>query len=173
MSAAGLRTASAGLTDRAVVERDGMRATAQWLATGGTATVHVDPFDPYAGDPSALEFAAQVATAGHRLAYWYGYDRPAERSWAYRELKRRTNTPLWGGDLLVVAALGEDAGGTGRLGDATTAGTGTGMVLANVGARTQAACTAFGAALVDAYADATLPDGTRGHLAFSVGYPAS
>lgn len=166
MSVADLRAATAGLSDCEVAARDGMRATAEWLATGDTATVHVDPFDPHAGDPSALDLAGQVAENGHRLVYWYGYDRPDERAWAYQEIRRRTGVPLWCGDVFVVDAQGR--GRPGDLGEGTTAGTGVGTVLANVDPATITACESFGTALAAAYADATLPDGSRGHLEFTV-----
>jgi hypothetical protein len=48
----------------------------------------------------------------------------------------------------------------------TTPGTGFGVILANLQAGTVAACEALGNALSDAYADATLPDGETGNLAF-------
>jgi hypothetical protein len=169
VSAADLRrhAADRGLRRCEVAERDGMATTAAWLA-GGPAVVHIDPFEPFAGADggrSAVQFAADVADQGHRLAYWYGYDQPAERAWAADEIGRLTDVPLWCGDIQVLDATG--AGHPGHLGTATTAGTGAGVVLANVDADTVAACTALGEALAAAYADSTLPDGTPGRLAFT------
>lgn len=169
VSAADLRQHAAdnGLRRCEVAEQDGMATTATWL-TGGPAVVHIDPFKPFAstdGGRSAVEFAAEVANQGHRLVYWYGYDQPTERAWAANEIGRLTDIPLWCGDVQVVDATG--TGHPGNLGEATTAGTGIGVVLANMDADTLTACTTLGKALAAAYADATLPDGTPGHLAFT------
>lgn len=157
-----------------IVERDGMLATAAWLdnevhvGSPRSAVVHVDPFDPHAraaGGSSALELGARIAERGARLVYWYGYDQPSQRAWAHDELARLTTSSLWCGDVMITDANG--AGREGDLGRATTPGTGFGIVLANVGPDTIRACTELGAALVDAYAATTLPDGTRGGLAFT------
>jgi 23S rRNA A2030 N6-methylase RlmJ len=175
-SATDLRQQAAGLSLRhcQVVQSDGMAATAAWLdsqagsTAPGSAVVHIDPFDPYAHSPggqSALQFAASAAGWGARLAYWYGYDQPAQRAWAYHELAALTRTPLWYGDVLVAGQRG--ASHAGDLGRATTPGTGFGMVLANVSAGTVEACAQFGRALANAYTPATLPDGTPGSVVFT------
>ncbi|HEY3752116.1 MAG TPA: hypothetical protein VGL80_23270 [Pseudonocardiaceae bacterium] len=166
VSAAELREHAAGLSHCEVAEHDGMAATAAWL--GGDTVVHIDPFDPHAHVPggySALTLAAHVAEQGQRLVYWYGYDRPDQQAWAYDALAELTKTPLWCGDILVVDADG--AGQPGDLGRATTPGTGSGVVLANVDAATVSACAEFGHALADAYAGATLPAGGTGGIVFS------
>lgn len=172
VSVAGLRDRAEelGLHDCEVSESDGMVATAAWLTHGSprATVVHVDPFDPHAhapGGPSALELAAEIAERGHRLAYWYGYDRPGEHAWAHDTLARMTGTPLWCGDMMIVDVDG--SGAEGNLGVATTPGTGFGVVLANVAPGTISACTDFGVSLADAYRETTLPDGSTGHLLFT------
>jgi 23S rRNA A2030 N6-methylase RlmJ len=171
-SAAGLRARARELDLRGcvVAESDGMLTTGAWLTAESPedTVVHVDPFDPHAhepGGPSALAFAAEVVERGHRLVYWYGYDRPEQRAWAHDELSRLTTTALWCGDMMIVDADGSGVGGD--LGAATTPGTGFGVVLANVAPGTVSACTDFGVSLGDAYREATLPDGSTGHLLFT------
>ena len=167
------RALELGLRRCMVAQADGMTAVAAWLDDAGPgkaalALVHIDPFDPYASAPggrSALELAACIADRGTRLVYWYGYDQPGERWWAHEELARLTTAPLWCGDVMVTDASGE--GSLGDLDRATTPGTGSGIVLANLQASTVRACTALGNALADAYAGATLPDGSRGNLVFT------
>lgn len=157
-----------GLRDCVVEQGDGMVATEAWLAGAPRDTVvHIDPFDPWAAGtgPSALVLAAEVAERGHRLVYWYGYDSSDRRAWAHDELAGMTGTPLWCGDIMITDSDG--AGGEGDLGVGTTPGTGFGTVLANVDAGTVSACTDFGNALADAYREATLPDGSGGHLLFT------
>jgi 23S rRNA A2030 N6-methylase RlmJ len=150
-----------------VAERDGMTAVRAWLATKDTpAVVHIDPFDAFArdaGGPSAIEFAAEVAEAGHRLVYWYGVDNPDERAWASTDLQSRTSAPLWWGDLMV-GPLEGPIPDDGDLGLATTAGTGCGVVLANVSASLQARCESLGRSLAKHYDGRPLPDGEPGRL---------
>ena len=81
-------------------------------------------------------------------------------------LSALTQGPLWCGDVMLVDETG--TGGPGDLGRATTPGTGSGIVLANVSENTRTTCQALGEALAAAYAGATLPDGTRGRARFSV-----
>jgi hypothetical protein len=151
-----------------VAETDGMAAVAAWLdgEARGPGLVHIDPFDPDARGPgrySALELAAHVADSGTRLVYWYGYDEPGEQAWAHKKLATLTRAPLWCGDVLVTGV----SNAPGDLGRATTPGTGFGVILANVQAGTAGACATLGNALCDAYADAMLPDGSPGSLAFT------
>lgn len=151
-----------------VAEVDGMAAVAAWLDRDADqpGLVHIDPFDPDARGPggySALELAAHVASSGTALVYWYGYDQPGEQAWAYPRLSAQTSAPLWCGDVLVTGTNST----AGDLGRATTAGTGFGVILANVQAGTASACTAVGHALADAYAGALLSDGSRGNLVFT------
>jgi len=152
-----------------VAEVDGMAAVAAWLDrdAGTPGLVHIDPFDPDARAPggySALELAAHVASSGTPLVYWYGYDQPSEQAWAYTRLAGQTYAPLWCGDV-VVTGTSSTAGDLGR---ATTPGTGFGVILANLQAHTVDACMAVGNALAEAYADAVLPDGSRGNLDFTI-----
>ncbi|HEX3593267.1 MAG TPA: hypothetical protein VHV74_26890 [Pseudonocardiaceae bacterium] len=160
-SAADLRAHTSDLPHCDVVERDGMATVAEWLDDRPTV-VHIDPFD---AEPT-LDFAAEVATRGHRLVYWYGYDRPGQRAWAHKALAGRTDVPLWCGDVAVVDADGR--GYAGDLGEGTTPGVGIGVVLANAAQDTLDACVAYGRALAAGYEGAVLPDGRQGGLAFTV-----
>jgi Ribosomal RNA large subunit methyltransferase D, RlmJ len=168
-SAADLRRWASELSihDCEVAQRDGMAAVAAWLDrhAGQAGLVHIDPFDPDAHGPggcSAFEVAARVADSGTSLVYWYGYDEPGERAWAWARLEAQTSGPLWCGDVMV----GGTSSAPGDLGRATTPGTGFGVILANVEASTVSACTAVGDALTEAYADVNLPDGSPGSLGF-------
>jgi hypothetical protein len=86
-------------------------------------------------------------------------------SGAYRELAELSRVPLWCGDIMTVDADG--AGYPGNLGTATTPGTGSGVILANVHPDTIGACSELGRALAEAYRGATLPDGDAGNLVFT------
>lgn len=166
-SAADLRSWAAEheLTDCRVVEQDGMAATLDWVDTSAPTVVHIDPFDPESrsnGGHSAVELAIELIGRGVTVAYWYGYDEPARRGWAFRRMSDAGD--VWCGDMMVVDANAE--GTSGDLGEATTPGTGSGMLLAHVGAETAAACHQLGEALADSYAGARLPDGSSGGLDF-------
>jgi 23S rRNA A2030 N6-methylase RlmJ len=157
-----------GIHDCEVAQSDGMAAVAAWLdrLAGQAGLVHIDPFDPDARGPagySAVEVAALVADSGTPLVYWYGYDEPRERAWAWARLEAQTRGPLWCGDVMV----GGTFSAPGDLGRATTPGTGFGVILANVEPSTVSACNAVGDALADAYAGVTLPDGSPGDLSFT------
>ncbi len=157
------RLGRAGCT---VVQRDGMRTVREQLADRRRTLVHVDPFDPFAGEgggPSAVELAGEVAEAGHALAYWYGFSSPTERLWALEDIGARTRAPLWCGDVLVTAGDGSTHT-AGDLGAATTPGTGCGVLLANVPAAVTAQCTELGERLVAHYAGRPLPSGDPGRL---------
>jgi hypothetical protein len=151
-----------------VAQADGMAAVAAWLdrQPGQPGLVHIDPFDPDARAPggySAFDLAARVASSGTPLVYWYGYDQPSDQAWAYARLTAQARAPLWCGDVMVTGTSRT----AGDLGRATTPGTGFGVILANLQAGTVAACAAVGHALADAYADALLPDRSRGNLTFT------
>jgi hypothetical protein len=157
-----------GIKDCEVLERDGMAAVREWLSSGPTTVVHIDPFDPFAhedGSPSAIELAAEVVDAGHTLIYWYGYGAPVERAWAIGEISSRTSRELWWGDVMATAA-----GAThddGDLGKATTAGTGSGVVLGNVSPSVIDRCESLGRELVKVYEGGPLPSGEAGRLDLS------
>lgn len=157
--------------DRAeVAQVDGMATTARWLGkgVGARAVVHVDPFDPRAkgvAGQSALELAADVVGRGHGLVYWYGYDEPDDAAWAYHELGELTGRDLRCADAMVVDEFG--SGAPGDLGQATTAGTGCGVVLGNVASETAMACEQLGHAVARAYHGATLPSGAPGGIRFT------
>jgi 23S rRNA A2030 N6-methylase RlmJ len=159
--------------DALVVPSDGNSALYAQLAdcddTRGLVA-HIDPYDPWQAGPGgvcALDLAAAVADAGGGLVYWYGYSEPAERAWAFDELARRVDaTSLWCGDILVESRTGSRVRDDGDLGEATTPGTGFGIVTANVAPEVVAACRSLGVALSAAYSETPLPDGTPGRLDF-------
>jgi len=158
-----------GLADRVTtVTGDGMAAVAVHVLE--TAVVHVDPYDPDArevGSQSALELTARLIKAGAGIMYWYGFDAPAQRSWALRTLHAATGAALWCGDILVTAPDG-GVRDDGDLGRSTTPGTGCGIVLANVRQQAVDRCAALGTALARAYDGVPLPDGRPGALDFRV-----
>lgn len=173
-SAADLRDSAdrLGLAERVRVEEgDGMGVLAAALDAvdePSTVVAHVDPFDPRTPGPaglSALDLARRLVDAGAGLVYWYGYDHPARRAWAVDELADGTRgRPLWCGDVRIAACAPPAVRDDGDLGEATTPGTGFGIVCANVSDRAREACVHLGEALRDAYERAPLPDGTPGRL---------
>lgn len=178
--------AQAGVRRVEVRLGDGIAGVGSWLAgVPGHAVasqgvlVHVDPFDPYESGQdgrSALDLVAEVIASGHALVYWYGYDRPERAWWPYHELALSEAAPVWCGDVMVLDADGEARGHPERPGDlgrATTPGTGSGVLLANVSPAAVSACELLGRALELSYAGATLPDGSPGGIRFgSRGDPA-
>ena len=157
-----------------VVGTDGMSALHERQETIDDARhvfAHVDPYDPHALGPaglSALDLAVEVAARGAGIMYWYGYSRPDERAWAFDELAGRSDgSGWWCGDMLVESTGTPRTEPDGDLGDATTPGTGFGIVTANVSTAAVAACAALGAALAAAYEGAPLPDGRPGRLDFT------
>ncbi|HEY3560663.1 MAG TPA: 23S rRNA (adenine(2030)-N(6))-methyltransferase RlmJ [Kribbella sp.] len=165
---------SIDLSNCEVVERDGMAAVQEWLPGTASTVVHIDPFDPFAheeGVPSAVELAAKVAEAGHTLVYWYGYSAPSDRAWAVEEILSGTGAKLWSGDFLVTAADGT-VRDDGDLGEATSAGTGSGIVLANVSEALVGRCEKLATALLATYQDRRLPSGTLGRLDLVMGTSA-
>jgi 23S rRNA A2030 N6-methylase RlmJ len=133
--------------------------------------VHIDPFDPWSRGPagvSALGLVGEVADAGARVVYWYGYDRRECRAWALSELAELTRAPLWCGDILVTTTDPRAAMAEGDLGSATTSGTGFGVVCAHVSDQTLEQCDVLGSALTELWRGISLPDGTEGALDFSV-----
>jgi 23S rRNA A2030 N6-methylase RlmJ len=156
-----------GLHNCEVANADGMAAVAARLddEARGPGLVHIDPFDRDARAPggcSALELAARVADSGTALVYWYGYDQPGAQGQAHKQLAALTRTPLWCGEVIVTGANEAQ----GDLDHSATLCT-FGVMLANVRASTADACAALGNALSDAYADAILPGGGPGSLAFT------
>lgn len=162
-----------GLTDRvATVTADGMLAVARRVLRGAadpaSTFVHVDPYDPWAigvGGLSAIDLARALIIEGVAVMYWYGYDRPAQRMWALTELGG--HAPLWCVDLMVTTADG-GVRADGRLGRATTPGTGSGVVCAHVGEPALERCRLLGQALADAYRGVPLPSGAPGAVTLAV-----
>jgi 23S rRNA (adenine2030-N6)-methyltransferase len=156
-----------GLRSCEIAEADGMAVVAARLDgdTDRPGLVHIDPFDRHARAPggySALELAARVADSGTGLVYWYGYDQHGAQGEAHKQLAALTTAPLWCGEVTVTGA--NDS--LGELDHSATLCT-VGIILANVREGTAGACAALGNALSDAYADAVLPDGAPGSLAFT------
>ncbi len=175
-SADDLRAAAAarGVADRVeVLAADGRDALAAALTAAddpGAVLAHVDPYDPWGRGPrglSALDIGRRLADAGAGLVYWYGYDRPARWAWALDELAEGSSTrPLWCGDIQVRGVEPPVVADDGDLGEATTPGTGFGIVCAGVSAAALDACRRLGEALAAAYEAAPLPDGRPGRLEF-------
>jgi 23S rRNA (adenine2030-N6)-methyltransferase len=156
-----------GLHNCEVAETDGIAAVAAWLSgeSRRPALVHIDPFDQDARAPggySALELAARIADSGTGLVYWYGYGEPGAQGRAHKQLAALTRVPLWSGEVTVTGANDSLA----DLDRSATLRT-FGIILANVQEGTADACAALGNALSCAYADAVLPDGAPGDLAFT------
>lgn len=146
-----------------VAQRDGMTAVREWLGDPSTTVVHIDPFEPFRREEcglSAIEMAAEVADAGHMLVYWYGFDNPNQRSWAMDQIGTLTSALLWCGDLTVMSSTRKSAT-DGDLGEATTPGTGCGVVLANVASPLIDRCGDLARALVEAYDGKALPMGSQ------------
>jgi 23S rRNA A2030 N6-methylase RlmJ len=156
-----------GLHRCEIAEADGMAVVAARLDsdTDRPGLVHIDPFDRHARAPggySALELAARVADSGTGLVYWYGYEQHGAQGEAHKQLAALTTAPLWCGEVTVTGANDSLA----ELDHSATLCT-VGVILANVREGTAGACAALGNALSDAYADAVLPDGAPGSLAFT------
>jgi len=156
-----------GLHSCEVAEADGMAAVMARLdsETRGPGLVHIDPFDRHARAPggcSALELAARVADSGTGLVYWYGYEEPGAQGRAHKQLAALTRAPLWCGEVTVTGA-NESLGDLDHSATLCTFG----IILANVQEGAAGACAALGNALSRAYADAVLPDGAPGALAFT------
>jgi len=153
-----------------VAQRDGMAAVREWLGDPSATVVHIDPFEPFTregGGPSAIEMAAEVADAGHTLVYWYGFNNPNQRFWAMDHIRTLTSASLWCGDFMITSSTHKPAM-DGDLGEATTPGTGCGVVLANVASPLIDRCRDLAHALVQAYDGKTLPNGEPGQLEFAI-----
>jgi 23S rRNA A2030 N6-methylase RlmJ len=156
-----------GMHNCEVAETDGIAAVSARLdgETRRPGLVHIDLFDRHARAPggySALELAARVADIGTGLVYWYGHDQPGAQGQAYKQLAALTTAPLWCGEVTVTGANQS----LGELDHSATLCT-FGVILANVRDGTADGCAVLGNALSDAYADAILPDGASGNLAFT------
>lgn len=154
-----------------IVEGDGMAAVHDALASGHGAeetVVYTDPFDHYAVGPSgmsALDLAQEATERGASVVYWYGYDRADQRQCIFDVLRTRAPmTRWWCGDVMVCAPDADMHNGD--LGEATSPGTGFGLVCANVSRDALRRCDDFGRALCDAYRGRLLPDGRPGYLDF-------
>lgn len=153
-----------------VRDRDGMTELHHALASvrpDDTVIAHVDPYDPWAADPgglSAVDLAAELIHEGTGLVYWYGYDRPGQRAWAFDELLGRAGT-IWCGDVMITSGSG--VYDHGDFGVGSTPGTGCGIVCANLSQDAIHASQRLGEELAAAYDGAPLPNGTRGRLDFT------
>src|SRR5690606_18878284 len=89
---------------------------------------------------SALDLAVEAARSRATLVYWYGYDSVQERTWLLHDLVGRDSAlALWCGDVMVSAHV--EYMTSGDLGEASTPGTGFGLVCANVPRATTERCT--------------------------------
>jgi hypothetical protein len=156
-----------------VVTSDGMTALHEALDSptlAGTIVAHIDPYDPWAVGPcglSSVDLACELIERKIGLVYWYGYDRPEQRAWAFDELCQRSETrTAWCGDVMVRSDVVDESDGD--LGDATTPGTGFGVVLDNVSPHAISACQTLGEEFARAYNGVPLPGGSPGYLAFTI-----
>lgn len=178
-SAQSLRTEAKnkGLEHRVeVVESDGMTEVARRVL-GGTlnaargSLVFVDPFEPGAVGPgglSALTLTGELIDAGMPTAYWYGYSTSAERCWAWEELAKRDGKPIWCGDIMVRCDGDRREEAAGNLGEASTPGTGSGVVVANVNAAVLSRLKSVAVSLEALYRHTPLPDGRVGSVDVSL-----
>lgn len=161
-----------GVTNARPVAADGMSSVYAYVrSVSGKILVHIDPFDPTTSGQSglsALDLAGQLIRDGTGLMYWYGYDSPDERAWALDAISEHVEEPIriWCGDVMITGP-GRDRGG-GNLGNATTPGTGFGIVCANISAEAIDTCEHLGHALERAYSRATLPNGDPGGIEFTI-----
>jgi 23S rRNA A2030 N6-methylase RlmJ len=174
-SAETLRSAAkeSGLEGRVeVVESDGMTEVARRVL-GGTASsaarslVFVDPFEPEAVGPSglsALSLTDELIKAGVPTVYWYGYSSPKERCWAWEKLSKDKSKPIWCGDIMVRRDGDPNEEAAGDLGRASTPGTGSGVVLANVDDGVVTRLQSIALSLERLYRQTPLPDGRTGNL---------
>ena len=124
--------------------------------------VHIDPFDPFTpgtpGGPSPVELARTLAQAGTTVIYWYGYEKQAERFWAWDEIALRSgaSAAFWIGDFSYCEP--ETESGI----------VGCGVLVGNASESSIERCEAFGQRLAVVYQDARLPSGSRGSVSFGV-----
>ena len=151
-----------------VVASDGMTTVHESLdSLVGTVLVHIDPYDPWATGPSGLstlDLARELMERGMGVVYWYGYNHPERRAWAFATLNQGASSTLWCGDVMI-ASPGTRAS-DGDLGVATTPGTGFGVVCGNISGEAINLCRELGEELVRAYERVPLPDGSSGCLDF-------
>jgi hypothetical protein len=149
---------------------DGLSAVWQELrAYNGdphAVVVHIDPFDPFTAGaengPSAAELARRLATSGIRVVYWYGYDAPNHRAWAWAEVAHEGQlAPAWCGDIL----LCEDADAAGQ--PMGRFATGCGVLLLNWDTQSTVRASRLGRDLAAAYDGVPLPSGKVGHPDFT------
>ncbi|MEZ4709434.1 MAG: 23S rRNA (adenine(2030)-N(6))-methyltransferase RlmJ [Caldilineaceae bacterium] len=100
--------------DAQVVAADGVSTIAQAAEQSQCnpmdVLIHIDPFEPRARlTPSSmtpLELAGWLTNSGYRVFYWYGYDTPDRRCWAYHEIMEHAPTAeMWCGDTLIPASF--------------------------------------------------------------------
>jgi 23S rRNA (adenine2030-N6)-methyltransferase len=129
--------------------------------SGRDGCVHIDPFDPFRsgplGGPSSVELARMLGATGKTVVYWYGYEEPEHRFWAWDEVATSTQgaSRWWIGD--VAYAEAESESGI----------VGCGVLVGNTSQAATTRCTGFGRALESGYCDAALPSGNRGSISFS------
>jgi hypothetical protein len=168
---------SSGLEDRVeVVESDGMTEVARRLLGGSDgpparSLVFVDPFAPEAMGPggfSALSLTGELITAGVPTVYWYGYSNPQGRFWPWEELSMDGTGSVWCGDIMVRGDGDPKEEVAGDLGKASTPGTGSGVVVANVEDGVVNRLKSIARSLERLYQQTSLPDGRTGYLDASV-----
>jgi predicted nucleotidyltransferase len=113
--------------------------------------VHIDPFLPHdASGPtgrSPVQIGRELGEQGFRVFYWYGFDDPDRRGWAWDALHDTKHA--WAGEIDFPARLVYD----GRPGV-----WGCGVVLLNFAPATCARLNRLGAELANLYRDIPMPD---------------
>lgn len=137
--------------------------------------LHADPYRPLEADDdgtSSLDLLGRAATLGAKCMLWYGFDSVRDRdelqdalrsiASVAREGEKAKRRPPWYGEVSLRAEdISEVGFHPGVLG--------CGIVLCNVGGEALAACERLGGGLASIYADAKLPNGADGSLAFESG----
>ena len=160
-----LRKAGGHLAKR-VADEEGVAAIRREAASASLnpadVLVHIDPFDPHERlTPDALTpvaLAADLASRGFRVFYWYGYESIGARGWAHDEIARlSSDTALWCGDVLIPSPFvyPERRGAWGC-----------GVVLANMTDTETDVCARLGRALERMCADDVAPGNIPERLAF-------
>ena len=131
-----------------------------------TRLVFIDPYRPLEPGPSgrhALDVFRRSADLGTPTMLWYGFGRLEWREVFMREVRAGDAR----GDLWWAEVTPEFLHR--GIEDTTGCHIGAGILCANLGERTVAACRGLGCALAGIYTDATLADGTPAALLFAEG----
>lgn len=151
-----------------VIEGDGMDGVWGEIADRASPTeilVHIDPFDPFHQSPthrlSALDLARKLSDKKTKVFYWYGFDEPADAGWAFDEIAKDLQVPVWYGEISV------NPDGPKMLKEGILLGCG--IVCTNLDESTTTHLADLGRSVEKLYQDARLPAGASGALTFTSG----